>query len=157
MRWIRRKGRDTGQSREQAVAAMTDFRRQPAHTSGDPPSTARKRQAAGVNIACTSLTDRLLPRDPTARLERAKGPETGRSRKYRPSEGNVSFCAAFATFAEIWGMSLYGRKYVFLVSVSSQGSGLRNGKCLLQTRHLVESNINNHLTTEVDPKLSFRK
>ena len=49
-------------------------------------------------------------------------------------------------------MSLSSRKYVFTVSVSNQGSGARNGWYQPVTCLLVESNINNHLTTKNRPK-----
>jgi hypothetical protein len=54
-------------------------------------------------------------------------------------------------------MTSFGRKYVFTVSVGTrvQVIGNGNGKCLVQTGRLVESNINNHLKTGDDPKKTF--
>jgi hypothetical protein len=52
-------------------------------------------------------------------------------------------------------MSEFGRKYVFSVPSATRVQTIRSGKYPLQTGRLVESNINNHLTTGDDPSRQF--
>jgi hypothetical protein len=53
------------------------------------------------------------------------------------------------------GMSLCGRKYVFRVPSATRVQVIRSGMCLPKTGRLVAANINNHLTTGVDPTQTY--
>ena len=69
--------------------------------------------------------------------------------------GTASF-AATETYTEIQGMTGSGRKYVFSVPSATRVQAISNGKYQAETGRLVSANINNDLTTGVDPLRTFR-